>query len=157
MTALVGSVGQLLLLSSYYMYAYKQWINLWGVRIIAASNAFTVVCMLSANGSGVVHYPVKSQRTFFISLDSFLMNVGGMSGAIIALAMNAHETSSDAVVALSSSSYLTMVCVCGCSILFALGLVSPSKVVRKDGSHGDFPTVEVRSEMKKIARGATDL
>lgn len=112
---------------------------------------------MSAVSSGAIHYAVDSQRSHFIAVNSAILNVGGVVGALIGFTMNMHDTSSSGSTrGLSERSYLAMVITATLGVVFSFFLCNPEQVIRKDGTKAHIPLMHVRQEIKALGKGVID-
>ncbi|EZG43337.1 putative DUF895 domain protein [Gregarina niphandrodes] len=101
--SVVGAAGQTLVLLVVYLYHYQGLNGLW-VPLGAVVGGAVISWHLSAVASGAVHYPTETQRSLFLAVNSAFLNVGGVTGSLVALAMNFKAPTHTTVTTRSSTS-----------------------------------------------------
>ncbi|KAF4676689.1 DUF895 domain membrane protein [Perkinsus chesapeaki] len=87
----------------------------------------------TAQGALMLAYAPQHRKGYYISVFWAIFNLGGVIGGLLAFALNSH-TSSDSPSSANTASYFVFVGVMLLGVVIAaVGLVSPSKVVREDG------------------------
>lgn len=156
--AMTGLVGQAVTLFSYFAYYYLEWFTLSTAVMLTGISSFGLSCFTAALGSALIHYPTEAQRTKFIAINSVILNVGGLAGAALALSLNmgSNRYPSGGNLALSQSSYFTVVLVACSGVLFGLLLVDPKKVKRADQVQIEIPRRKVKEELRALVLGFGD-
>ncbi|KDQ17512.1 hypothetical protein BOTBODRAFT_29692 [Botryobasidium botryosum FD-172 SS1] len=129
LTLLIGSTGYSVYVASYLVANIKPSAQAF---LIAAGAflGFTAGLLWSAQGSLMLAYPTESNKGLYIATFWAIFNLGGVIGAVLALALN--SKSKESVV--TDETYIIFLVLTGIGMLTPLFMANPSAMYRTDGS-----------------------
>ncbi|PON78547.1 Ion channel regulatory protein, partial [Parasponia andersonii] len=104
----------------------------------------------ACQGAIMTSYPPPNRKGTYISLFWSIFNMGGVIGGLIPFILNYHRTQA---VSVNDATYIAFMCFMTVGALLSLAILSPSKVVRDDGTRcTNIKYSNVSTEMIEIVK-----
>ncbi|PON87684.1 Ion channel regulatory protein [Trema orientale] len=104
----------------------------------------------AGQGAIMTSYPPPNRKGTYISLFWSIFNMGGVIGGLIPFILNYHRTQA---VSVNDATYIAFMCFMTVGALLSLAILSPSKVVRDDGTRcTNIKYSNVSTEMIEIVK-----
>ncbi|KAI9315014.1 major facilitator superfamily domain-containing protein [Dichotomocladium elegans] len=128
LTLTVGSVGYVIYSASLWVYDTKE-----NRGFVIAAGAILGCCaglLWTAQGSIMMSYPEEKNKGKYVAVFWAIFNVGGILGSLITLGLNLQNHTGK----VATGTYVAFIVIMGLGIVLTFLLVSPSRVVRHDGT-----------------------
>jgi MFS family permease len=147
----VGALTYVLYSGSYLSYNHTQSS---GFSIAAGAILGIGAALLwTAQGAIMMSYPTEDRKGRFISVFWVIFNSGGVIGGLIPFIANFHSTSN----AVNDGTYIAFIAVMATASLIPLIMVSPSSMVRDDGTQVVIEkSPSIKEEVMGILKASTD-
>jgi len=128
-TIALGGLGYAVYAGSYLSYNHNQ-----NIGFVVFAGCFLGICaglLWCAQGTVMMSYPAENEKGKFIGIFWAIFNTGAVLGSLIPLGTNWNVTK---VAPVKDGTYIGFVVLMLCGAVLAFFLVSPDKIVRRDGT-----------------------
>ncbi|KAI0088923.1 major facilitator superfamily domain-containing protein [Irpex rosettiformis] len=128
-TLFIGTLGYALYIGA--LWCFQQQGTRWFVIFAGAILGFTAALLWSAQGAIMMSYPLEKDKGKAFGIFWAIFQLGSFIGAVIALAINIHSGSLNAV---STATYIAFIIIAFIGIFSSFLVLPPNRVIRSDGT-----------------------